>query len=136
MDRKSKWIICILYLLLSPMISNAGDEPTIWRSINAEFYMGKGNASISYQCDKKTENPCPPRTELKRRALEVAKLHAMQDICRQAGITVNSVMMVVSGRMKAGRVKTKSGNKLKKLEFLDSTISDDQISIKIVAEVE
>jgi len=118
------------------MISNAGDEPTIWRSINAEFYMGKGSASISYQCNKQTEKPCPPKAELKRRALEVAKIHAMQDICRQSGITVNSVMKVVSGRMKTGEVQTKSGNRLKRLEFLDPKESGDELSIKIVAEVE
>ena len=136
MHRKPKWTICILCLLLSPVVCYAGDEPAIWRSINAEFYMGTGSASISYQCDKQKENPCPPKEELKRRALEVAKIHAMQDVCRQAGVNVNSVMMVVSGRMTAGEIKTKSGNKLRRLEFLDPTISDDQISIKIVAEVE
>ena len=48
----------------------------------------------------------------------------------------NAGMMVVTGRMKAGQVKTISGNKLRRLEFLDPTESDDQISIKIVAEVE
>ena len=128
--------MCTIYLFLSPLVCYAGEEPAIWRSIDAEFYMGKGSASISYQCDQETEKPCPPKTELKRRALEVAKLYAMQDICRQSGISVNSVMMVVAGRMKADQIKTKSGNKLKKLEFLDPTVHDDQISIKIVAEVE
>jgi len=98
--------------------------------------MGNGSASISYQCDKKTENPCPPKTELKRRALEVAKLYAMQDICRQSGVTVNSVMKVVSGRMKMTEVTTKSGNRLKRLEFLDPKENGDELSIKIVAEVE
>ncbi len=132
--KNSKWLMCIF--LVFPLTGYAGDEPTIWRSIDAEFYMGKGSASISYQCDKETEKPCPPKTELKRRALEVAKIYAMQDICRQAGINVNSVMMVLSGRMKAGEVKTKSDNKLKRLEFLDPVVSDDEISIKIVAEVE
>ena len=136
MLRKSKWIMCVFCLLLSPFISFAGDEPTMMRSIDAKVHVGNGSASISYQCDQDTEKPCPPKAELKRRALEVAKIYAMQDICQQAGINVNSVMMVVSGRMKAGEVKTKSGNILKSLEFLDPVVGDDEISIKIVAEVE
>ena len=136
MLRKSKWIMCMFFLLLSPLISFAGDEPTMMRTIDAQVYTGSGSASISYQCDQDTEKPCPPKTELKRRALEVAKIYAMQDICQQAGINVNSVMMVVSGRMKAGEVKTESGNKLKSLEFLDPVQGDDEMSIKIVAEVE
>lgn len=136
MCKISKFVIVILYLLLLPLIGYAGDEPAIMRAIDAEVYMGKGTASISYQCDQETEKPCPPKTELKRRALEVAKIYAMQDVCQQAGISVNFVMMVVSGRIKAGEVKTNSGNKLKSLEFLDPAISDDEISIKIVAEVE
>jgi hypothetical protein len=136
MVKKSKWIMFFLCLQLSPMISFAGDEPTMMRSINAKVFIGKGTASISYQCDQDTEKPCPPKTELKRRALEVAKIYAMQNICQQAGININSVMMVVSGRMKAGEIKTESGNKLKSLEFLDPVQGDDEISIKIVAEVE
>ncbi len=136
MDEKSKWILCMFCLLLSPFISFAGDEPTMMRSIDAKVYTGKGTASISYQCDRETEKPCPPKTELKRRALEVAKIYAMQNICQQFGINVNSVMVVVSGRMKAEELKTKSGNKLKSLEFLDPEIGDDEISIKIVAEVD
>jgi hypothetical protein len=126
----------ILYLLLIPLIGNAGDAPTMMRVIDAEVYTGKGTASISYQCDQEAENPCPPKTELKRRALEVARIYAMQDISQKSGVTINSVMMVMSGRMKAGKVKAKSGNKLKSIEFLDPIVRGDEISIKIVAEVE
>ncbi len=136
MDRVSKWVMAVFCLLLLPLIGNAGSEPTMLRSINANVYVGKGTASISYQCDRETEKPCPPKTELKRRALAVAKIYAMQDISQQSGINVNSVMMVVSGRMKTGEVKTESGNRLKSLEFLDPTENGDEISIKIVAEVE
>ena len=136
MNWTSKWVTVTLCLLLFPSLGYAGDEPTMMRSIDAEVYVGKGSASISYQCDKETEKPCPPKTELKRRALVVAKIYAMQNICQQSGINVNAVMMVVSGRMKAGEVKTKSGNKLKSLEFLDPVVGNDEISIKIVAEVE
>ena len=132
----SKWFTVTLCYLLFLSFGYAGDEPTMMRSIDAKVYVGNGSASISYQCDQKTEKPCPPKTELKRRALEVAKIYAMQDICQQSGINVNAVMMVVSGRIMAGEVKTKSGNKLKSLEFLDPVVSDDEISIKIVGEVE
>ena len=136
MNSVSKWIMPVFCLLLLPSVGNAGSEPTMLRPLNANVYVGKGTASISYQCDQEKEKPCPPKTELKRRALEVAKIYAMQDISRQYGININSVMMVVAGRMKAGEVKTKSGNKLKSLEFLDPTENGDEISVKIVAEVE
>ena len=136
MGRISKWIMVIICLLLLPSIGHAGSEPTMMRPLDANVYVGKGTASISYQCDRETEKPCPPETELKRRALEVAKIYAMQDISQQYGINVNSVMKVVAGRMRAGEVKTKSGNKLKSLEFLDPIEDGDEISIKIVAEVE
>ena len=118
MNRFSRWLMVTICLLLFPSPGYTGDEPTMMRPIDAKVHMGKGSASISYQCDKETEKPCPPKTELKRRALEVAKIYAMQDICQKAGVNVNSVMMVVSGRMKAGEVRTKSGNKLKSLNFL------------------
>ena len=136
MKKNVKWITALVFLLCLSFAGYSGDEPAIWRSIHAEFYMGRGSASISYQCDQKTEKPCPPKTELKRRALEVAKLYAMQDICRQAGVNLNSVMMVVSGRMEVEKVKTKAGYKLRRLEFLGPTANEDQISIKCVAEVE
>ena len=112
-------IFVIGFVFMVPLIGFAADKPTMMRAIDAEVYMGKGTASISYQCDPETEKPCPPKTELRRRALEVAKIHAMQDICQKSGVTINSVMMVMSGRIKVEQVKTKSGNKLKMLEFLD-----------------
>jgi hypothetical protein len=70
------------------------------------------------------------------RALEVAKIYAMQDICQQAGINVTAVREVIFGRLKTGEVKTNSGHKLKRLEFLEPVVSDDEISIKVIAEVE
>ena len=60
----------------------------------------------------------------------------MQNVCQQIGIDVNSAMMVVFGRMKAGEIRTKSGNRLKNIEFLDPIVDGDEMIVKIVAEVE
>jgi len=136
MNKFPKWMVIVFCLLCIPSLGYGGSEPTRLRAIDAKVYVGKGTAGISYQCNPENEKPCPPESELKRRALQVARILAMQDVCQQAGIDVNSVVMVVSGRLEVGEIKTKSGVTLKKLEFLDPVIIDDEVSIKIVAEVD
>jgi len=136
MKREARWMTAILFVLFTPGIILAGSEPTMLRKIDAQVYVGKGTASISYQCDPEKEKPCPPQSELRRRALQVVKILAMQDICAQAGLEVHTAMEVASGRLDMARVKTRSGHFLKRLEFLDPVIDGDEISIQIVAETE
>ena len=135
MNNTVQWILAGFCLLAFPILGYGASEPTMLRAIDAKVYVGKGTASISYQCDPETEKPCPPVSILKQRALQVARILAMQDVCQQAGIDVNAVMMVVSGRLAIGEVKAKSGFTLKKLEFLDSVINGDEVTIQVVGEV-
>ena len=136
MNRNIQRILVGFCLLAFPAFGFGESEPTILRAIDAKVYVGEGTASISYQCDTERERPCPPVSVLKRRALQVARILAMQDVCQQAGIEVNSAMMVVSGRLAFGEIKSKSGFTLKKLEFLDPVIEGDDVTIRIVAEVD
>ena len=99
MNRTMRWILAGFCLLAVPTLGYGDSKPTMLRPIDAKVYVGKGTASISYQCDPERERPCPPVSELKRRAFQVARVLAMQDVCQQVGIEVNAVMMVVSGRL-------------------------------------
>ncbi len=128
-------IVTVFFVLVFPSLGYGGSEPAMLRPIDAKVYVGKGTASISYQCDPEREKPCPPVSELKRRALQVARIVAMQDICQQAGIEVSAMMMVVSGRLAVGEIKTKSGFNLKSVEILDPVIEGDEVLIQVVAEV-
>ena len=135
MNKSIQRVLSGLFFLLFSALAYGDSEPNMLRAIDAEVYIGKGTASISYQCDPEREKPCPPVSELTRRALQVARILAMQDVCQQAGIEVNTVMRVVSGRLALSEIKTRSGFTLKKLEILDPIIDGDQVTIKVVAEV-
>ena len=98
-------------------------------------FVGKGTAIISYQC-RSNENPCPPKSVLIGRALRTAKLLAMRDLGERAAINMNSLSMVVSGRLKADKVATKSHGTLRNLQYLEPVINGDQVSIELIAEVD
>jgi len=112
-------------------------KPVIVREFGVQVLKGVGQASISHQCPKEPQRTktCPPRTELRRRALEVAKMFAIQQIVEQSGVNAFSVQRVLSGRLQPGEVKTQAGKQLVRLEFGDPTEQGDQVSVELVAEI-
>jgi len=97
--------------------------------------VGRGSASISYQC-MDGENPCPPKSELKRRAIEVAKLMALQNISEITGVDTSTLSSVVNGRLTNSSVKTKTHKVLNRLEYGNPIAFEDELSIEITMEVE
>ena len=95
-----------------------------------------GTASISYQCDPKTEAPCPPQSELKRRAVEVAKIHALQEMSQRLGVDVNALSQAAAGRLAAETVTTRSGAVLTGIQFSSPMVNGDELSIEIIARPE
>lgn len=104
------------------------------KSPPAGVFRAEGTASISYQCDPQTEKPCPPKTELKRRAVEVAKIFALQELSQQLGVEVGALSSAVSGRLAAEKVNTKSGAVLKGVKFSPPVVDGDELRIEILAE--
>ncbi len=94
-------------------------------------HVSTGIASINYQC-RQTEKPCPEFTELKRRAIRVAKMHALEDLSIKTGIEVNSLATVAHGQFVKDIIKTKSGEIVKGVEFQDPVITGDQVSVKAI----
>lgn len=112
------------------------DIPTnLLKPVSEKAFVGKGTATISHQC-RSNEKPCPPKSVLIARALRTAKLLAMRDLGERAGINMNSLSMVVSGRLKADKVVTKSHGTLRNLQYLEPVINGDQVSIELIAEVD
>ena len=112
------------------------DIPTnLLKPVSEKAFVGKGTATISHQC-RPNEKPCPPKSVLIGRALRTAKMLAMRDLGERAGINMNSISMVVSGRLKADKVVTKSHGTLRNLQYLEPVINGDQVSIELIAEVD
>ena len=97
-------------------------------------FRAEGTASISYQCDPKTENPCPPQTELKRRAIEVAKIHALQTLSQRMGVDVNTLSNAASGRLASEKVTTRSGAAISDIRFSQPVIKGDEVLVEITAQ--
>ena len=112
------------------------DIPTnLLKPVSEKAFAGKGTATISHQC-RPNEKPCPPKSVLISRALRTAKLLAMRDLGERAGINMSSLSMVVSGRLKADKVATKSHGTLRNLQYLEPVINGDQVSVELIAEVD
>ena len=96
---------------------------------------GVGTASISYQC-REDENPCPPKTELKRRAIRVAKLSAIREISEKTGVNVNTISSVINGQIAADLVETRTHKRLNNLIFQDPIIKNDELIIELLIEID
>ena len=95
-------------------------------------FSAKGVASISHQCVK---NPCARRSILKMRAIDVAKLYAMDELSKLLGVTVNSLKVTSKGKITKNQIKTRSGGLLKGVRFSDPVFKGDEVSIEVTAEV-
>jgi hypothetical protein len=96
--------------------------------------IGQGTASIQYQCPP-NENPCPPTTELKRRAIDVARIMAMEDLSTKTGVSVSAVNQIVSGRSTNNVINTNTSSQLLNLKIHDPVIQGDEVMVKLSAEV-
>ena len=105
------------------------------KPVSGKAFTGKGAATISHQC-RSDEKPCPPKSVLISRALRTAKLLAMRDLGERSGININSLSMVVSGRLKADKVITKSHGTLRNLQYLEPVINGNWLSVELIAEVD
>jgi len=92
-----------------------------------------GYASISHQCAK---SPCPSQTILKLKAIDVAKIIAMDELAMKLGVSVKSIQTVKNGRMEHDVVETKSGGHLINVIFSEALIKDDEVSIRATAEIQ
>jgi len=96
--------------------------------------IGQGTASIQYQCPP-NENPCPPTTELKRRAIDVAKIMAMENLSTKIGVSVSAVKQIVGGLSTNNVIYTDTAAQLRNLKIHDLVIQGDKVMVKLSAEV-
>lgn len=120
---------------LKNMLLEAAAEDKPKNSGKTTTYTATGTASISYQYDPETEKVPPSPAELKRRAIRVARIHAMEAIGLKMGVEVESLNEVVMGRLKMRKVVTRSGKVLHNLKFHEPIISGDEVSVKVSAQV-
>lgn len=91
-----------------------------------------GYASISHQC---LGTPCAPKTVLRLRAIDVAKLVAMDELAKKLGVNVNSIQSAKRGRMGKNLIKTTSGGTLRGVTFSSPIIRGDEVSIIATANI-
>ena len=88
-----------------------------------------GIASISWQCNKKTEKKCPPNAELKRRAISVAQVTAAAALARQVETEIGSKLIVKYGRGE-GEMKEQIKSVLRGIRYEPPVEQDDEISVR------
>ena len=88
------------------------------------------------------KNPCAPEELtnsniriLKWKAIDVAKLYAMDELSKLLGVTINSLKVTSKGKITKNRIETRSGGLLKGVRFSDPVFNDDEVSIKVTADV-
>ena len=96
------------------------------------IFSATGVASISHQCVK---NPCARKSVLTLRAIDVAKLYAMDELSKLLGVTVNSLKVTSKGRITKNQIKTTSFGLLKGVRFSDPVFKGDEVSIEVTAVV-
>jgi hypothetical protein len=102
--------------------------------LKMDSIIGQGTASISYQCYP-DEKPCPPKTELRRRAIDAAKMMAMEDLATKTGVSLNAVNQVVSGRGGKKVINSKTSGQLRNLKFQEPLFGKDEVIVKLNAEI-
>lgn len=117
---------------LSPGAASREKPPN---SVETATYTAVGTASISYQHDPEAEKVSPSQAELRRRAIRVARIHALEAISLKLGVEVDSLNEVVMGRLKMRKVVTRSGRVLNDLEFHEPIITGDEVSVRVSARV-
>ena len=96
------------------------------------IFSATGVASISHQCVK---HPCARRSVLKMKAIDVAKLYAMDELSKLLGVTVNSLKVTSKGKITKNQIETRSGGLLKGVRFSEPVFQGDEVSIEVTAEV-
>ncbi|MBF0240497.1 MAG: hypothetical protein HQM12_22575 [SAR324 cluster bacterium] len=108
-------------------------EP-VSNDVGGETVSGQGTASISYQCLPE-EKPCPPPTELKRRAVDAARMLAMEDLAQKSGVDLSALNTLANGRASKKTLETKTGGQLKKLKFSQAVFREDEVTLQVTGEV-
>ena len=81
------------------------------------------------------KNPCARKSVLTLRAIDVAKLYAMDELSKLLGVTVNSLKVTSKGKITKNQIETRSGGLLKGVRFSDPVFKGDEVSIEVTAEV-
>jgi hypothetical protein len=111
--------------LFNPQSSNAEERrlcADIMRNAMALILEHEGTASISHQCNP-SEKPCPSRTELERRAIVVAKAHALANMVEAIKTDVKTKTIVSNGAGKSSVIIQATGQ-IYEIEFCHKTEGD------------
>ncbi|MGK5094510.1 hypothetical protein WDW89_21160 [Deltaproteobacteria bacterium TL4] len=101
---------------------------------SGDTIQGEGHASISYQCFPE-EKPCPPAVELKRRAVDAARLMAMEDFAAKTGVSLSAVNQVINGRAGNKTIESQVSGQLRNVKIQEPVIQGDEVIIKMTAEI-
>jgi hypothetical protein len=134
-----RWIevtAAVFLMLLALPIIAAANEPIpcadIWRPIDDYVLAREDEASIQHQC-RSSEKPCPPRTELVRRATLVARTYAMAAIRAAVAATV-SQEVVVSGGIASDRVTLRTEGTVYDVVAC-RRVEGDRVRVRVIVEV-
>ena len=112
---ENRSVASVLAIVLTVLIWGCrGDEPVNlvcpdqWRLIDDDVVFGEATTSIRYQ-RKPDENPYPPDEVLENRALEAARIMAMQKAVESHGCSIDSAEALEGGRLGSMTTRTCSG---------------------------
>ena len=114
----------------------AADDPIpcadVWRPVEDYVLAREGEASIQHQC-RSSEKPCPPRTELIRRATLVARAYALAAI-REAVATTVSSEVVVSGGVASDGATLRAEGIVYDAVFC-RRVEEDRVRVRVIGRV-
>ena len=102
---------------------------------NYRSLTGVGSAIISYQCNEEVEQPCPPEMELKRRATEVAKIQAMNNICEEYASQIQSDTKSSFGKLQSEKKILTCQGRLKNPKIVKIEYENDIVKITVMSEI-
>jgi uncharacterized protein YggE len=99
-----------------------------WKSAYDDV-SGRGTASIAHQC-RPDEHPCPPQTELQRRAVEAARVMALADAEAKHASSVYQSSETERGRVSTFSTSAAGGN-VYDIEYC-TQITGDTAEVRLV----
>jgi hypothetical protein len=102
-----------------------------WRDDYAVIVQGEASASIRHQC-RDNETPCPPHTELKRRATEAARTLALANAQARYASSSYSESSVTSGQVTQFSSTASAGD----IYDIDQCVyvDGDEVTVRIIGE--
>jgi hypothetical protein len=124
-------VLVIFFILIFSVSAHAFECSDEWRDEFADVVVGTGVASISHQC-RDVERPCPPYSELQRRATEAARTLALADAQAKYASSIYAESQVNKGRV-TSFASTAAGGDIYDIEYC-TYVDEDAVTVRLIGE--